>query len=102
MSDKSATDLDHKDGKQFEASEQYLYEREIEGLKDVLRFKDNVLNKLEKERDALAGFLEKAEAALEFYTEDSINHHNYHALMGVDLTTKAKESLAAIREARGK
>lgn len=31
--------------------------------------------------------------ALEWYSDESINHHNYHATMGTDLTAKARAAL---------
>jgi hypothetical protein len=45
--------------------------------------------------------LETATQALEWYAADSIDHHNYHALMGTKLTEKAKQALARLAGSGG-
>lgn len=56
------------------------------------------VKKLAEKIDQMSEIKCKLVEALKWYAEDSIDHHNYHSLMGTNLTKKAKEVLKELGE----
>lgn len=68
-----------------------VFDKPLSG-KQIMEVKGLIIELVERER--------KYREALEWYNDESINNHNYHSVMGTDLTFKAKQALSGEVEKR--
>jgi chromosome segregation ATPase len=66
----------------------------LEVYKDAMKDKDNAYSLMCEACEIFRTRLSECEAALKWYCNESINHHNYHALMGTDLISRARDYFA--------